>query len=182
MGIDHDLIARTRFAQDPAACIAPEVVAEFAAQIALTAEYRRAMGKEMTVAVPARRRGLFVRAESQAVQGWNVLELRFDVNVASAGEYASIRAFLLAGGEILCVVYARDRSVMRTRRMRTEDFARMVMTAWLRRDSAVTYYDADAMNEELTRVCQQLFREHIVTDLYLADGSLCRSLMGILAP
>lgn len=175
--LDEALIERTRFEQSPESCISEENVAGFAALIRRVPEYHRALKRPRAVAVPQERSRVLRRLVKEAVEGWQILDMRWDVSLYNAGEYSSIRAFLLDGGDVLCVVNARDREPVLRRRMTPEGFARLFLEAWLKRDSAVTYYDAAAMNAELRAVYMRVFEEHSVRAECMADGGLCKALL-----
>lgn len=178
--LDTALIERTRFEQSPECCITEENVAGFAGLLRRVPEYHRALDRSKAVAVPEERSRVLRRVVKPAVEGWLLLDMRWDVSLYNAGEYSSIRAFLLDGGEVLCVVNARDRDTMHSMHMTPEAFARLFMEAWLKRDSAVTYYDAAAMNAELRAVYTRVFEEHAVKAEFIADGGLCKALLTLL--
>lgn len=178
--LDAALIERTRFEQSPESCIAEETVTGFAGLIRRVPEYHRALNRSRVVAVPQERSRVLRRMVKPAVEGWLILDMRWDVSLYNAGEYSSIRAFLLDGGDVLCVVNARDRDTMHSRRMTPETFARLFLEAWLKRDSAATYYDAAAMNAELRAVYMRVYEEHAVRAECIADGGLCKALLTLL--
>lgn len=180
MPLDASLIERTRFEQEPASCISAQLAADFAVRIAQTPEYRRALNRPRAVAIPAERSAILHRVRQPAVEGWSVLEMRWDVSLYNPGEYSSISAYLLDSGEVLCVVNARDRETMLTRRITAEQFALLFLRAWVQRDSAAAYTDADDMNDALQGVCERVFREHIVPEKCIADAGLSKALLALI--
>lgn len=179
--IDTELVERTRFEQDPASCITRSTVSAAASLLRTVADYRRALGQAQETAVPEERTGLLRRTVAKPeVRGWLALELRWDVSLYDPGCYASIRAFLLDSGAVLCVVNARDRSFMFADEMPVEDFVWRFMAAWVRKDSSATDYDAAAMNRVLLENFERVYHENSVPKRPLADGTLCKALLQIM--
>lgn len=179
--LDPDLIERTRFEADPASCITKRTVDAAAALLRTIDGYRRALGQEQEIAIPEERTGLLRRTVAKPeVRGWLALELRWDVSLYDPGCYASIRAFLVDSGDVLCVVNARDRSFMFAADMPVEDFVWRFMAAWVRKDSSATYYDAAAMNRVLMETFERVYHENAVPKHPLADGALCKALLQML--
>lgn len=180
--LDAELIERTRFKQDPAACILRSTVEEAAARLRQIPGYRAALGHAQSIAVPEVRQGLRRKLVSPAVCGHLALEIRWDVSLYDHGAYASIRAFLVDSGDVLCVVNARDRSVMGTASFSVEDFVMHFLRAWVSKDTTITDDDALTMNRELQDIFARVYEEYAVPGNPIADAALGKALLAELKP